>query len=258
MSIINKAAILTVVAGAMLQTAQAAQIEITFTNNAPTGGTYLTPLWVGVHDGSFDAFNVGDSASLGIETIAEVGNPMSLAAEFSGSGVDGVVSAAPVAPGGSFSLVLDLANDGSNNYLSFASMLLPSSDFFIGNDDAFSIASVLNGGGPLTFDIATAYDAGTEVNDFTTSAGNGLFTGAGLPATNAGAGVDENGVIRQISGSEFSNFLNIGSADVSGFNFDNYSSIASIEVSSVPEPTTLSMLLLGMVGLGFSRRKKIN
>lgn len=240
----------------MVQTVQANQIEVTFTNNATAGGTYLTPLWVGFHDGSFDSFNVGEAASVGISTIAELGNPMPLAGEFAGSGVGGVAGGAPIAPGASVSVILDLAADGSNSYLSFASMLLPSSDFFIGNDNAFSIASVLNGMGPLVFDITTAYDAGSEVNDFTTSAGNGLFPAAGLPMTTAPAGAAENGVITPITGSAFNGFLNAGSADVSSFNFDNYSSIASIEITSVPEPTTLSMLLLGFAGLGFTRRKR--
>ena len=256
MSKVKYVAVSLVVMTAMAQTVQAVPIEVTFTNNAPTEGTYLTPLFVGFHDGSFDIFNSGGMASTGLETIAEVGNPMPLATEFAGSGVGGVVSAAPVAPGASVSLILDLATDGSNSFLSFASMLLPSSDFFIGNDDAISIASVLNGSGPLMFNITGAYDAGTEINDFTTSAGNGLFPGAGLPMTNAPSGVDENGVITPISGTAFNSFLNLGTADVSGFNFDNFNSIASIKVSSVPEPTTLSLLLLGLAGLGVTRGKR--
>ena len=244
---------------AMSPTAQAVPVEITFTNNAPSAGTYLTPLFVGFHDGSYDAFNQGETASTGLATLAEVGNPGILGDEFSAAtvgGVRGVVGGGPVAPGASFSIILDLATDGSNSFFNFASMILPSSDFFIGNDDGFSIASVLGGSGPLTFDIVSAYDAGSEVNDFTTSAGNGLFSGIGLPASNAGEGVDENGVVTMVSSDAFGNFLNSGGVDLSGLGFDNYPSLATITITAVPEPAGLTTLLLGFAGIGFVKRRK--
>lgn len=52
---------------AFLLTSQAAlalQVEVTVTSNAPTGGVYLTPLWVGFHDGSFDSYNGGGNTCL--------------------------------------------------------------------------------------------------------------------------------------------------------------------------------------------------
>ena len=33
------------------------EIQVTVTNNAPAGGAYLTPVWLGFHDGSFDSYN---------------------------------------------------------------------------------------------------------------------------------------------------------------------------------------------------------
>ena len=45
-------------AGALMalapMTSQALQVKVTIENLAPVNGVYLTPLWVGFHDGSFD------------------------------------------------------------------------------------------------------------------------------------------------------------------------------------------------------------
>jgi len=122
--------------------------------------------------------------------------------------------ATTVAPGQTVTLTIDLANDGSNNYFSYASMVLPSSDYFVanGNPLAHSIAAVLNGtASELTFNIGTAgtvNDAGTEINDFATTAGNGLF---GIPGGQGGPnqGADEGGVITNVMGNPYASFLNL-------------------------------------------------
>ena len=162
-------------------TLEAAEIRIDFTNNAPAGGTYVTPAWVGFHDGTFDVFSAGSLASAELEALAEDGNTAPLSAAFAGAGTDTTVGGAPVAPGQTVTATLNVTDDGSNNYFSFASMVLPSSDFFIGNDNPLttSIAGLLDGTfGSLSVTVIGVYDAGTEINDFATSAGNPLF---GLP-----------------------------------------------------------------------------
>ena len=240
----------------------AAEIQVKLTNNASTNGTYLTPVWAGFHDGSFDIFDIGGTASAGLEAIAEDGNTAPLSASFSGSGVDGVLGGL-VAPSQSVSNTFTVSENGSNNYFSYASMLLPSSDFFIANSNplAFSIASLLDGTiSKLSFDIFAVYDAGTEINDFATSAGNPIF-GIVPGQTGGNQGADENGVITQVGGLAFASFLNVAGIDVGRFNFDNFSSIATIEltnVSAVPIPAAAFMFapaLLGFLGL---RRKAKN
>jgi len=238
----------------------AAEIEVKITNNAPAMGTYLTPVWVGFHDGGFDTFDTGSAASASLESLAEDGNTAPLSTSFQGSGVDGTIGAAPIAPSQTVSSQFTVSEDGSQDYFSYASMLLPSSDLFIGNSNplAFDISNLLNGSASaLSFDVFRVYDAGTEVNDFSTSAGNPLF-GIAPGQSGPNQGADEGGVITLVNGLVFASFLNATGIDTDRFNFDNFSSIATIEitnVSAVPLPPALLMFapaLLGFMGL---RRK---
>ena len=48
-------------------------LQITIENLAPQQGSILTPVWVATHDGSFDTFDEGKTASSGIELVAEEG-----------------------------------------------------------------------------------------------------------------------------------------------------------------------------------------
>lgn len=247
--------------------ASATTLQVTITNNSMPGGVYLTPVWVGFHDGSFDSYDAGAAASAGIEAVAEDGNIMPLSNEFSATagGVQGAVGGAPIAPGQTVTLTIDVANDGSNNYFSYASMVLPSSDYFVanGNPLAHSIASVLNGSSSeLSFNIGTAgtvNDAGTEVNDFATTAGNGLF---GIPGGQGGPnqGVDENGVITTVMGDPYAAFLNLPGQDLSIFDFNDPSwypnGIATVTITAVPVPAALPLFAGALGVLGFIRRRR--
>ncbi len=257
---VKKHSLLAVAASLVLASSvvSAAQIQVKITNNAGQTGTYLTPAWVAFHDGSFDTFTAGDAASAGLEALAEDGNTAVLSSSFSGSGVDGTIGGL-IAPGSTTTGEFTVSDNGSNNYFSFASMVLPSSDFFIGNDNpfAFNISSLLDGSiSSLSFDISTFFDAGTEVNDFASSAGNGLFGIAG-GQSGANQGVDQNGVVSEANSLAFASFLNAEGVDTERFNFAN-SSIATIEltnVSAVPVPAAAFLFapaLLGFMGL---RRK---
>ena len=235
----------------------AVQISVTVTNNAPVGGTYLTPVWVGFHDGTFDTFTAGMAASAGLESLAEDGSVGALSLSFAGSGVDGAVGAGPIAPGATVSTILNVSSGGTNNFLSFASMILPSSDFFIGNDNpqVASIAGLLDGTfGSLSFTVLSVYDAGTEVNDFATSAGNGLF-GIGGGQGGANQGADENGVVTLAQGSDYAAYLNVAGVNIGPLNFSNYTSLATLTVSLIPIPAALPLLASAIAGLAFVRRR---
>ena len=53
--------------------AETQEIIVTVENLAPAGGFYFTPVWVGLHNGSFDLFDLAGLASEGVERFAEDG-----------------------------------------------------------------------------------------------------------------------------------------------------------------------------------------
>lgn len=281
------------------------QVRVTVTSNAPTGGVALTPVWVGFHDGSFDSYNNGLSSQAGLERLAEDGNfgdvatLGTLAGDFAanltyvdnsgaaptsatvgssqvGTRVQGAIGTfaggpPPIQPNESASAVFNLATDGSNDLFSYASMILPSNDYYVANGDPFAwnISSVLAGGGPLSFVIGgnAVNDAGTEVNDFTTAAPGGpnlpgLFPGVGLPNGQSGpdTGADQNGVNTNVT-DPFANFLNAAGVDTSQFDFTNTTlydnGIATVTITAVPEPSSLALIALGVGGFAARRRRNL-
>lgn len=162
--------------------AMAATITITVENIAPRDGVFATPFWVGLHDGGFDQLDVGSPASIAIERVAEDGTLGPLRSGFLGTPgrVDGVlagpagigpVQGAPpvIDPGERASLTLNV-DPARNRYLSYASMVVPSNDAFVANDDPFEHMLFDAAGrfvGPFSFTIlgSEILDAGTELNN---------------------------------------------------------------------------------------------
>lgn len=147
------------------------ELRISVRNTSDIGGTALTPVFSAFHDNSFDIYDLGGTASAGLEALAEDGNNSVFAAELAAADADGQsvnVAAArgPIAAGELASAVLDV--DGvSNGYFALASMLLPSNDAFIGTANAqqlFDEEGNFTGPLTLTFDGGNVRDAGTEVN----------------------------------------------------------------------------------------------
>ena len=174
------------------------------TISAETGYTSpIAPLFWAVHTLDMPIFTEGQmDNSLGLEHLAEDGDPGSLASSLNGadgiasSGTvaipDGMSSAGPAAPDASYSFDIE-AEPGDK--LSIATMLVQSNDLFFApgengillfdsNDNAMS------GNVTMYFYL---WDAGTEVNE---EPGIGLNQAPRQSAPNTG--MDENGVVEQI------------------------------------------------------------
>ena len=167
------------------------------TNNAPMQGTCQTPVWVGVHDGSFDLYDRGAPISAALEPLAEDGNNAPIIADFAeaaGGVFDGTVGGAPICPGETVELPFEFALvPGVTHYFSYASMILPSNDAFVANGNP-KAHPIFTAGGDFANTLFTVggdevLDAGSEVND--EKPRNTAFFGQTTPNT----GVDENGVI---------------------------------------------------------------
>ncbi|TWT73480.1 hypothetical protein Pla123a_38160 [Posidoniimonas polymericola] len=274
--------------------ASAVDIRVTIESLAPAGGAVLTPVWVGFHDGSFDSYDGGLSAQPGLERLAEDGNTGPISADFlagrtyvdggvsgtfdnaqpAGQRVDGTIVSAgpgPLLPGQTTSQVFSIASDGANRYFSYASMVLPSNDYFVANGSptAHDLMDLLDGSGSLSFVIGapgTVNDAGTEEEDFDFAAPdlgglNGLFPGAGFGGIAGQTGPDQGPadattVVANVAGDPYANFLNNDGFDLTGLNFNELPvGIARVTLTAVPEPATVALAALTLAGVvGWRRR----
>ncbi|MEM7755971.1 MAG: spondin domain-containing protein [Planctomycetota bacterium] len=204
--------------------AHASTVTVTFENTQAQGGFSFTPVWVALHNGGFDTYDGGQLAfDTGLTPLAEDGITDPIQQGFADSaaglagGVDGVLAdntGAPVFSGGeSNSLTLNAGDTTVNRYFSFASMVVPSNDLFIGNGNPFAhevFDAAGNFTGPVEILIfgSDVNDNGTEIND--------AFAGAAFSA-NGGDGIDESVVV--------TNFFDLDGADAYLATFVNTSTV---------------------------------
>lgn len=237
--------------------ARADVIQITVTNNLPSGGFAITPVWFGMHNGTFDLFNPGDPASTSLRAVAELGDTGPLMTAFTGMGPQTTLTSGGAIPpflaGNSNSVSLNVMNPATTRYLSFASMIVPSNDLFVGNPNplAFAIFDATGAfAGPRTIQIfgSNVWDAGTEVNSITNGA-------AFVTGINAMLGTPENGVVRLFfdDPNAASYLASINGVSTPGGTisslFGPADLIATIRIGVVPEPSSLVLVGLGLCGL---------
>ena len=186
------------------------RVIVTIENLAPSFGTFLTPVWVGFHEGQFDTYDGNTPASndprpgsVAMERLCEDGNNGPISEDFAAlsAGIDATIAGAngPLAPGDvvTKTFLLD-ANDANHRFFSYASMILPSNDFCISNGSPVRHPVFDESGQFIARDFfvagAEVLDAGTEVNDEVPA--NTAFFGQVTPDT----GVDENGTIGTLGG----------------------------------------------------------
>lgn len=206
----KKSALLGSLAAASLVTASAQDsrpsVVVTIENTAPYNGGFLTPVWVGFHNGQFDSYDGGTAANTlpimgsdAIERLAEDGNTGPISRDFSQlvpNGSQGTIRSngtlPPLGPSQIASQLIPV-DPSQGRYFSYASMIIPSNDAFVanGNPKAHEIFDTNGNFVGESFYILGSQvdDAGTEVNDELPA--NTAFFGQAAPNT----GVDENGII---------------------------------------------------------------
>ncbi|AFY47841.1 CHRD domain-containing protein [Nostoc sp. PCC 7524] len=234
------------------------RVTVSIENLAPEQGTFLTPLWFGFHNGTFDTYDRGRPVSPGLERLAEDGLVNLISQEFDLSGfgkVQGVIPGSqdtpgPIDPGETATFTVEL--DGTNptsRFFNYASMIIPSNDFFIANGNERAHQIFDDQGNFIGTDFIVlgnnVLDAGSEVNDEIPA--NTAFFGQQNPDT----GTPENGVVTLASGfipggnilsdSRFTN------ADFTtpGYQVARIRVFAENPVFPVAEPVYLSSLLTG-------------
>ncbi|VEP18358.1 CHRD domain-containing protein (modular protein) [Hyella patelloides LEGE 07179] len=178
------------------------QVTVTIQNLAPESGTFLTPFWVGFHDGDFDTFDRRRTITPGLERIVEDGDTAQFSEEFltsrdgtvevtiaGGEGLEGIID-----PGETVTSTFTLDSEAdTSQFFSYASMVIPSNDAFIANEDSRAFRLFDEEGNFIGTDFILegnrVLDAGTEVND--ELAENTAFFSQATPNT----GEDENGVV---------------------------------------------------------------
>jgi hypothetical protein len=177
LSTLAAAAVAAVTTLAAASSAQAAAVVVTANVQSlvPANGVSFAPLHVGFNAGVFDAFNIGQVATAPIISVAEGGAGGAWQAAFAAAEPAATRGTVPglLLPGATAQLTLTV-DSAVNPFFTFASMVVPSNDFFIGNDSPTQYR-VLDAAGNLLINSITLrasqiWDAGSEVFDPAASA----------------------------------------------------------------------------------------
>jgi hypothetical protein len=238
-------------------------LRVTVTNNAQENGLAFTPVYTAFHSASYDAFDVGGTASAGLEAIAELGQVGGLATERLAADPNSVGSVVfpdgamrPLFGGESGSTMFDITDPASNMFFTFLSMILPSNDTFFGRDDAIQIfdsAGSYLGDRTINVTGADLWDAGTEALNIMTAP----FIPGNSPAESP---ADSNNSIRSAESLDAFAGLTLANGAVLDATLINFLAdpgsfdVATITIERVSAPGTIAIFSLAL-GAFWLRRK---
>lgn len=234
--------------------AELVNVTVTVQNLAQPTGISFARLHVGFHNGSFDAFNLGEVATTPIISVAEGGVGAAWQAAFAAAdptATRGVVGGT-LFPGVSANMTL-VVDTALNPFFTFASMVVPSNDFFVGNDSPteyrlFDAAGNLNISS-ITVRASEIWDAGSELFDPAAAA----FVGTGSLRR------DQNSVVA-FNFAELAAFNGLTTAAGyvfnSGLTADTEVYRISFGVAPVPEPGTYGLMAAGLLAMGLYARRR--
>jgi len=233
------------------------RLSITVENLAPANSVSFAGLRFGVHNGSFDAFNNGEVAGQPIISVAERGSGADWFPAFAAAEPNAVLGSVggALTPGATATSMTFLVDTMVNPFFTFASMIIPSNDHFIGNDNPMQYRLFDAAGTLLITQIdqraSQIWDNGSEITD--------PLAAAFLVIGNNALRTAENGVVSF----DFQQLLAYnGLTTAAGYVFDSNlagnTAVYRISFTSavVPEPASWAMLIAGFGLTGAAMRRK--
>jgi hypothetical protein len=228
-------------------------VEVRVENLAPTNSVAFAPLRLGFGAGIFDAFDEGSSAfllgaadiaSAPIVSVAEGGSGSTWFPAFAAAEPNAVLGtvvpnpAGPLVHGATGSAVFSV-DPAVNPFFTFASMVVPSNDYFIGNDSPTQYR-VLNADGSLAItSIAQMADDIWNAGSETENPANAAFVVGG----NNDLRENENGVVEfDFDLASTFNGLTTGAGYVFDSQLVAQTPVYRISFSIVPEPASIGVL----------------
>ncbi len=238
--------------------ADTVSVTVTIQNLAPSNSVSFAPLRLGFGNGSFDAFNNGQTANAAIISVAEGGSASAWFPAFRAAEPNAVLGSVGGAllPGTTASNTF-LVDSSVNRFFTFGAMVIPSNDLFIGNDSPTRF-QLFDANGNLA--ITSINQKGRDIWDAGSEATNPL-NAAFVVGGNNDLRTPENGVVG-FGFSELSAFNGVNTRG--GYVFDtqitNDSDIYRISFASqaVPAPPAVVLAAFGMALVGLVRRRRGN
>jgi hypothetical protein len=232
-------------------------VTIRIDNLAPTNSVSFAPLRFGFNNGSFDAFNIGQIATSPIISVAEGGSGSAWLPAFAAVDPTAVLGSTmgALTPGASFTTRTFLVDTALNPFFTFAAMVVPSNDFFIGNDDPMEYRLFDDAGNLLIQNIdqsaSDIWNAGSEAFD----PANAAF----LVGGNNALRTPENGVVG-FNFAELAGFNGLTTAAGYTFNSRLSANTAIYRISffstAVPEAATWAQMIAGFMIVGGALRHR--
>jgi hypothetical protein len=247
-------ALLASAAGAAL--AAPVQIQVTVENLAPTNSVAFAGLRLAFNNGTYDSFNIGEAATAPIISIAEAGSGVAWFSAFAAADPTATLGsvlpspAGPLLPGRTGTAIFEV-DATVNQFFTFGAMVVPSNDYFIGNDSPTQYR-ILDANGNLLINSITQrgrdiWDAGSELD--------GPFGSAFLQGSTTADRIDQNGVVSfDFEGLDIFN----GLTTAAGYTFDRQfgadDAVYRISFAVIPAPGVAGTL--GLAGLIAARRRR--